>query len=38
VGPGGEILMVRTSHDSQRTELKIVMNWFEELRRLVPVE
>ncbi len=36
-GPSGELLMVRTRQGSQRTELKIVMNWFEELRRLVPV-
>ncbi len=36
-GPGGELVMVRTRQGSQRTELKIVMNWFEELRRLVPV-
>jgi serine/threonine-protein kinase len=37
-GPGGELLLVRTSDDSQRTELKIIMNWFDELRRLVPVD
>ncbi|MGH9389824.1 MAG: TolB family protein, partial [Vicinamibacteria bacterium] len=36
-GTGGELLMVRTRQGSQRMELKIVMNWFEELRRLVPV-
>jgi serine/threonine-protein kinase len=36
VAPRGEFLMVRSS--SQGTELKFVLNWFEELKRLVPTE
>jgi hypothetical protein len=36
VGPSGEFLMVRTRSGSERTEIKVVLNWFEELRRLAP--
>ena len=36
VGPDGEFAMVRTRQGSRRTELKIVLNWFDELRRLDP--
>lgn len=36
VGPDGEFAMVRKRQGSQRTELKIVLNWFDELRRLDP--
>ena len=36
VEPSGEFLMVRTQSGSERTAIKVVLNWFEELRRLAP--
>jgi Tol biopolymer transport system component len=36
VGPSGEFLMVRTQSGAERTEINVVLNWFEELRRLAP--
>jgi hypothetical protein len=38
VGPAGEFLMVRSRAGSEQTELNIVLNWFEELKRLVPTD
>ena len=40
VAPDGRFLMIKpvTGEDSERTELIVVLNWFEELERLVPTK
>jgi len=36
VAPDGRFLMIRSLGESAPTHLNVVLNWFEELRRLVP--
>ena len=39
VFPDGEhFLMIEADPDAQPSRLRVVQNWFEELKRLVPVE
>jgi hypothetical protein len=39
VSPDGErFIMVQTPDSTERGQLEIVFNWFEELERLVPTE
>jgi eukaryotic-like serine/threonine-protein kinase len=35
-GLSGDLVMVRTQQDARRGELNVVLNWFDELKRLVP--
>ncbi len=37
VAPDGQsFLMIRPAEEAQETEIHVVLNWFEELQRLVP--
>jgi len=39
VAPDGErFLMIKRSEETSTTELILVQNWFEELKRLVPTD
>jgi Tol biopolymer transport system component len=39
LAPDGRFLMIKPiADDSEPTELRIVLNWFEELKRLVPTD
>ena len=38
VAPDGRFLMILTDEDSTTTQINIVQDWFEELKRLVPVD
>ena len=40
VGPDGRFLMIKpvAGEESETTELVLVLNWFEELKHLVPTE
>ena len=38
VGADGRFLMILTDEDSTTTQINMVQNWFEELKRLVPVD
>jgi len=37
VGPDGRFLMVEVEEGSERARLDVILNWFDELERLVPV-
>ncbi len=36
VVPGGRFVMIRSDESSGPTQISVVLNWFEELKRLVP--
>ena len=36
--PDGRFVMIRTDESSGPTQINVVLNWFEELKRLVPTE
>jgi hypothetical protein len=38
VAPDGRFLMIRDPEGSQRQQINMVLNWFDELKRLVPTE
>ncbi len=39
VAPDGRFLIIKPSHEeSDATRLNLVLNWFEELKRLVPTD
>ena len=39
VSPDGQhFVMIRTEYASSPTEIRVVLNWFDELERLVPVQ
>jgi hypothetical protein len=38
VTPDGRFVMIRTDESSGPTQINVVLNWFEELKRLVPTE
>ena len=38
VTPDGQRFVVNDAQDTSRDELVVVENWFEELKRLVPID
>ena len=36
VGPDGRLLMIRPAESQAPSQINVVQNWFEELKRLVP--
>ena len=38
VAPDGRFLMIQDSQEPTPVSVNVVLNWFEELKRLVPVE
>jgi len=38
VTPDGRFLMIRNPEESSHPSINVVLNWFEELKRLVPLQ
>jgi serine/threonine-protein kinase len=38
LAPDGRFIMIREDEESAKTKINVVLNWFEELKRLVPTE